>query len=229
MITGYRRSLFVLGLLACATEGNAQDRWDFEIGITVPDNVPLPLVIRQSGRPDLSLTASYSSRPLEIPVCWIWRISRWSGDAGWELQAVHHKLFLENTPPEVGEFSVSHGLNLITANRSWRLGEFVARIGAGIALSHPENTVRGRRLREDRGIFGMGYYVGGPALTVGVGTSYTLPGNLFFSYEGMMSGSYSNVPVDGGSADVWNVALHANFAVGYSPGEKRRIPPRAGN
>lgn len=211
-----RRSLFILGLLAFTTEVKSQSRWALEIGGTVPLNVSLPLLIRQSGQPDISLAASYSSRPFEVPICWIWRIGRWSGDAGWELQAIHHKLFLDNGPPEVEEFSISHGLNIVTINRLWQHEWFISRVGGGIALAHPENTVRGRRLQEDGGIFNMGYYVSGPAVIVGAGKQFSLPGNFFLAMDGMLTASYSDVPVNSGTAYVWNVALQANFAVGYS-------------
>ncbi len=225
----YRRSLFILALLACSAEGRSQSGWALEIGGTVPFNVPLPLVIRQSGQPNISLDASYSSRPFKIPVCWIWRIGRWSDDTGWELQAIHHKLFLDNGTREVEEFSISHGLNIVTVNRSWKHEGLIVRAGAGIVLAHPENTVRGRRLQETGGILGMGYYFSGPALALGAGTQFTLPGGFFFGCEGMISGSYSNISVDGGSADVWNVALHANLALGYSLGAASTNTLRAGD
>ncbi len=208
--------LLFLGFLVSVNEAHPQSRWVFEVGVTLPYNTPLPLLIRQSGQPDISLAASYSSRPFEIPICWIWRIGRWSGDAGWELQAIHHKLFLDNPPPEVDEFSISHGLNIVTVDRTWQLEEVCARIGAGITIAHPENSVRGLRLPENLGIFNMGYYVGGPALIAGAGRRFSLIGNFFLRCDGMVTASYSNVPVSSGTAYVWNVALHANFAVGYS-------------
>lgn len=212
----FKPALFFVGLLLYAAEADAQQKWSFELCGTMPYNVSLPLVIRQSGQPDIDLTARYRSEPLVTPVCWVWRIGHWSDNRSWELQAIHHKLYLENVPPEVQSFSISHGLNLITINRGWFLSDYVVRVGAGIALAHPrEYQVRGKPFPEDQGIFGMGNYVSGPALIAGGGKQLRLTGGLFFIIEAMAAASYADVPVKDGNAHVYNVVFQINFGLGY--------------
>ncbi len=211
----FKPALFFVGLLLYATEADAQQKWSFELCGMLPCNLSLPLVIRQSGQPDIDLTAQYRSEPLVTPVCWMWRIARWSDNCSWELQAIHHKLYLENVPPEVQSFSLSHGLNLVTINRGWLLSDYVVRVGAGIALAHPESTIRGKPFPEDQGIFGMGYYVSGPALIAGAGKQLRLMDGLFFTIEAMAAASYANVPVKDGDAHLYNVVFQVNFGLGY--------------
>lgn len=211
-----RRLLFSLGLLMFASEGKAQRQWTFELCGMIPYNLPLPLVIRQSARPDIDLTARYRSEPFITPFCWVWRVSHSSENHLWEFQAIHHKLYLENKPQEVESFSISHGLNLITINRGWQLDNYIVRIGAGVVLAHPESTIRGKPFPENRGIFGMGYYLSGPAVAAGAGKQFHLVDGLFLTFEAMATASYADVPVKDGNARVYNFVLQANFGFGYS-------------
>lgn len=74
-----------------------------------------------------------------------YRIGRWSGRTAWEAELVHHKLYLENPPPAVQHFEVTHGYNLATANRAWATDRrTVLRVGVGLVIAHPEGRVRGR-------------------------------------------------------------------------------------
>ena len=90
------------------------------------------------------------------------------GRARWELELVHHKLYLQNPPPEVQAFQITHGFNFITLNRRWPVYGFGLRAGAGIVLAHPQTTIRGRAFPENGGAFGLGWYVSGPAAQVGL-------------------------------------------------------------
>jgi hypothetical protein len=91
----------------------------------------------------------------------------------------------------------------------------VVRVGAGIALAHPESTIRGKPFPENQGIFGMGYYISGPALIAGAGKQLRLMGGLFFVIETMAAASFANVPVKDGNAHVYNVVFQVNFGLGY--------------
>jgi hypothetical protein len=212
----HQPSLFIFSLLIFAVGTEAQQKWTFELCGMQPYNLSLPLIIRQSGQPDINLTAQYSSKPFTTPFCWVWRIGRWSDNRSWELQAIHHKLYLDNKPQEVGSFSITHGLNLITINRGWLMSDYVVRAGAGIVLAHPESTIRGKPFHEDEGIFGMGYYVSGPAFLAGGGKQFRLVSGLFFTLEAMVAVSYADVPVKDGDAHLYDVVFQLNFGVKYS-------------
>jgi hypothetical protein len=203
-------------LLVLAQPVACQRKFVIELATGLPYNIPLPLVVHQTGAPDLRVTAHYSSEPFVVPISWVWRIGYWDGEQGWEFEAIHHKVFLDNRAQEIQEFSVSHGLNLLTINRAWRMADYLFRVGGGIALTHPENTIRGKTLPENEGIFGMGYYVSGPALNVSAGRQVSLIGNLVGLLEVKAFSSLASIPVVDGNADFYHIAFQLSLGLGYS-------------
>lgn len=201
-------------LLLAIEEASGQDTWAIEMGTGAPYDISLPLVIHQEGEPALRITAQYDSDASSAPIYWMWRISRWSDSSAWEFEAVHHKIRLTNTTQEVTYFGISHGLNLLTINRSWRMGNYILRTGVGLVLAHPENVVRGKKLSEDKGILGWGYYLCGVTAILSVGKRGYLTKSSFANTEAMISASYARVPVNSGTADVYNVTVHVNLALG---------------
>ena len=193
-----------------------QHNLSFEFSTGVPYNVPLPLTIHQSGWSDISLTAHYSSEPFVVPISWDWRIGYWSQDVGWEFEAIHHKIILDNRPGEVQWFAITHGLNVVVVNRAWIRSGFVFRAGAGISISHPETIVRGKSLPEDRGLFGLGYYLSGPALHIAVGKRIFLTEEVLLSIEAKFFASFSSVPIQDGTAEVFHAAFQAGIGFGYA-------------
>ena len=181
-----------------------------------PYNLSLPLTIKQSGEPDINLTADFASKPFEIPIYWAWRISYWKGNCSWELEAVHHKLFLKNNPLEVQDFSISHGLNLITINRGWQFSYFILRVGAGVVIAHPESIIRNKKSPENGGIFNWGYYLAGPAINIAAAKEFKIIKRLYAICELKLSSSFSHVPIYNGSADLFNIAVQINFGLGFS-------------
>ncbi|MFH1198292.1 MAG: hypothetical protein V1720_21490 [bacterium] len=182
----------------------------------VPYNAPLPLTINQNGEEQISLIARYRSEPFVIPIYWHWRIGYWNGDSGWELESTHHKIYLDNPPPEVQEFSISHGFNFVNINYAWKYNDFILRAGAGFVLAHAESTIRNKKLPEDGGI-GGGYYLRGPLLNFAINKHFEIIERIFLSFELKATAAYSNVPVVDGDADVYVFALQANFGVGFIP------------
>ncbi len=128
---------------------------------------------------------------------------------------IHLKLKLKNNSPEVQRFEISHGFNLFYVNRSWKFREFIIGAGAGIVIAHPENTVRDKSLREDKGILNTGYYIAGPTLQFRTGKSFSLLKNLILTIEGKLTGAYASVPVADGYARMTNIAIHGLFGLGY--------------
>lgn len=192
----------------------AQDQFTFELFGGVPYNVPLPLTIRQSGQPDIRLTARFDSEPFVTPFYWVWRIGFWSGNGSWEFEAVHHKLYLTNNPPDVQHFEITHGLNYFTINRGWELHDFVFRFGVGVLLAHPENTVRGSPMFQDQGILNWGYYLRGPAVNLAAAKQLRLSDSFYLIGEAKLSAANVSVPVHNGSAHLLHAALQATIGIG---------------
>ncbi len=218
------KRLIFIWVLLISIYSNAEAQkslWSFELHGGVPYNIPAQLSIEQSGMPSINMTARYSSEPMTPPVFWVWRISRWRGDMSWEFEAIHHKLYLEDMPAEVQQFSISHGYNILTINRAMRLKLFkkfsyIVRIGAGAVLSHPENEIREKKLQEHGGIAELGYYFTGPVLNFTIGKQFNLYKNLFFNSELKFTPSVSWVPISTGEAEVWNFPISFAFGLGVN-------------
>lgn len=227
-----RRAMLIASASVVPSTTTAQEsRWSLEIFGGSALSVPTRLRIEQEGEQDLRLTARYATRPWSGAPYYAYRIGRHSASRGWELELVHHKLYLRDPPSEVQHFEVTHGYNLIFLNRVAHAGRWAARIGVGTVVGHPENEVRGRRLDSDRGGLGGGYYLSGIAGQVAgsrrvpIGRGFALVG------EGKLTAAYARVPVEGGRATVPNVAAHGLIGVGYSRGRQNttshRILPRS--
>lgn len=183
------------------------------IGTGLAYNVPLPFVIRQSGYPDLRLTARFATRPFaEVPYYDV-KVGVAGEPWAFELELIHHKLYLANRPAEVDTFEITHGYNPILLNVVREKWSAAFRAGAGILLAHPQSTIRGLRFFEAGGI--LGWYASGPAAQVGVSKSWELGQHISAAVEAKLVGAWARVPVVDGSADVPNLSLHGLVSVGW--------------
>lgn len=193
----------------------AEDGWVFQVSVGAVENLETSLEIRQEGFASIELDADYESRPFEGPLYYSLRGGWWRGRGGWELELIHQKLFLQDPPPEVQYFAVSHGYNLVTVNRAWEGRGLVWRLGAGAVIAHPENEVRGWVLDpEDTNLPG-GYHLAGPVIQAAAEKRFSVGESWFLGLEGKVSGALAEVPVAGGEAEVPNVAFHALLGIGY--------------
>jgi hypothetical protein len=201
-------------VLASAARAAEDASWGAQLFVGVPLNFRTPLVIRQRGEPDLRVRARWATRPFERPLYYGVGVFRRAGGREWSAELVHHKLYLRNPPPEVQDFSVSHGYNLVLLGHGVEVSPGVwARAAAGVVVAHPESTVRGRTLPQTGGPFGRGYHLDGPALSLGLEGRVPVGDRLRVAVGGRLTGGYAVVPVEGGSARVPNVALHATAGV----------------
>lgn len=206
----------IISLFLYSSTSNSQNLLTVELYTGVPLNIPLPLKIHQAGYDDINIIAVYNSEPFKVPIYWNWRISYWLSDRGVEIEATHHKLFLKNKPREVEEFAISHGLNAITVNYAWKTFELIFRTGVGIVWAHPENVIRARKLNENGGNFGIGYYITGPAINFAAGKRFLISNRLFIQLDGKLNISHAVVPIVYGYAEVYNVALQFNIGLGFN-------------
>ena len=134
---------------------------------------------------------------------------------GWEAELNHLKVYLKNLPEEVDRFSISHGYNQIFINRIFNAGGINRKVGLGWVAAHPENTVRGLKLDEKKGLFGDGYYLTGPAIQYGTWKEIPLGKHFFLLAEVRISAAWATVPVVNGSASAPVVAVHLQFGPGF--------------
>jgi len=196
----------------------AQDGWVAQLFMGSATNAHTPLVIRQDGYADINFIARYSEQPFYEAPYYLWRIGKWKNNKAWELEMIHHKLILQNPPPEVQSFSVSHGYNLVTVNRAWQKGKVIYRLGAGAVLAHPESEVRNQLFENvTGGQFGNGqFYWSGITAQAAVERRFQLRGKWHWSLEAKATASYARVPIANGTADMPNTALHGVLGIGRS-------------
>lgn len=198
-------------LLGWLLPASASARWSLEVGTGSSYSFFSPLVIRQTGFPDIRLNGKFNTEPFtEVPYYDV-RLAR--GD--WELELVHHKLYLQNPPPEVQAFQITHGFNFITANHRWTLFGFDVRAGAGMVLAHPQTTIRDSVFDEHSGIFGLGFFVSGVSAQAGLGWRYRLSPRFDAGTEVKLTGAAARVPIAGGTVDIANFAMHGLVSLRY--------------
>lgn len=212
---GFAGRLAFLGVVFPLVAQGPRASWSFEFQGGSAWSLPGPLVIEREGRSGWSLRAHWSTRPFEGSPYYAWRIGRWSRDRAWELELIHHKLYLNHPPAGIGHLEISHGFNLITVNRAWAEGPWRARAGLGLLVTHAEGTLEGAALLSDRGPIGGGYVPAGPALQGALQRTWPLGHGFFLSAEGKVTWAYGRIPFEGGQLRVGNLALHALLGAGH--------------
>jgi hypothetical protein len=211
----WRGLAIALALALLLPTGRRADAWTLAGGVGGAKSLPTPLSIEQEGFPPIELSARYDNRPFDSPPHWMLRLSARVEGGIWELQYLHHKLYLSNRPAEVERFDVTHGYNILTLGRAWPRGAFQLRIGVGVVIAHPESTVRGRRFGPEEGIFGLDQYLTGPAVALGASREFRLGRRVFVAAELQVTAAHARVPIQGGSASAPNVALHFLLGPGF--------------
>ena len=203
-------------LFVSITATQAQSLWTFEFQSGGAYNVPMPLTIKQQGYPDIKLTAHYDTEALTLPVYMDLRLSRWLNDRSWEIEFIHHKLYLENTTSEVQKFNISHGFNMIFLNRGFNQKTFRYHAGAGIVITHPESNIRGKEFGDSVNTWDLGYYLSGPVINLAIGKPIRLGNRFFINAEAKTTFAYAFINVAEGHADVFNLAFHLILGVGVN-------------
>lgn len=207
--------LLFLGFLFAPS--SALGAWALELRGGSAANFRTRLEFNLDGAPSIRMRPRYETRPFEDSPYYAVRLSRGSERGAWELEFIHHKLYLmeRDRTAEVPNFEATHGYNLVTFGRSVRLDGLVWRAGLGAALVHLEGTVRGVPIRVRSGVFGGSYSLEGPVGQIGVGKPFRLPGPVFLSTEAKLTGTVARVSIDGGRVTVPNLALHGLVGLGY--------------
>lgn len=206
--------MVIVGVGILVNSAYSYSQWEFsqwELEIFYPGsalNLPTELTIQQNGQEKITLVAEYDTKPFKESPYYAFRVGKWNKKSAWEVELVHHKLYLENPPEEIQHFEISHGYNLITLNRAWKVKGFIIRIGGGIVLAHPETVVRGKRLGGYSKKLIDGFYISGPTFQAAIARTF-----WSFIVESKFTSSYARVPIWDGHAEVPNLAIH--FLVGW--------------
>ena len=203
-------------LIICFLSTLAQSSWTIELHGGQVYNVPMSLSISQQNYPVLSLKARYHTEPFTLPVYWDLRLSRWQKNKSWELELIHHKLYLNNTTPEITKFNISHGFNMLMINRGFEQASFRYHAGIGLVLSHPESLIRGIEFGDTTDDWDLGYFVSGPVVNLALAKPIRLSGRFFLNTEAKTTFAYSTIQVGQGHANVNNLAFHHILGLGVN-------------
>lgn len=206
----------------------AQERWSFELHGGIVHNLRLPLIIKQSGFPDIRINkAEFYSESLNDPFYWDWRFTKWfarkKGIKSIEFEAIHHKLYLKNPPPEVEWFGISHGYNMLMVNYGQEIKKIILRTGLGSVLIHPESTIRGMKYPVGPGFDMPGYRLNGIVLNVGVAKQIPFGKYFFVNTEVKMNASVVNAEVVNGYARVHNIVFQLILGPGVNWSVKEAV------
>jgi len=192
--------------------------WSAEVATGGAYNLPMPLSISQFGYSDINMTAHYDTKPFKMPPYYVIRLGKWNGNTAWEVETIHHKLYLSNTSEDVERFDITNGYNIFTVNHAWLTKQdLIWRAGGGLILAHPESTVHGQSFSETGGTLNNnGYYLAGPVIMGSLGKRFYVGKHFFVGLEGKITAAYANVKIANGSADAPDVALHGTVSVGYN-------------
>ena len=209
-------SAVLIGLFTTFCDTSAQPSGTVELFAGTSWSLPLPLTIAQPGEPIIQFRARYSTRPLRDAPYYAYRVTAFSGGRGLGAELIHHKIYLENPPPEIERFEVSHGYNLVLGSYAAHNSGLTWRVGVGVVIAHPEGRVRTDPVGPVRSFLGGGYHIAGITAQLGVGRGMYLGSGFFVQPEFKITGSAARVPLAGGGyASVPNIAVHALGGLGY--------------
>ena len=202
-----------VAIAAVLVPAPASAQWRVEAWFGDAWNVPTELTLKQAGQPDIDIDADWSTRPWSPTWYYAGRIARWSGNSGWGLEYMHHKLYLDNPQQDVTHFRITNGVNHIIAQRLWRRGAWELSAGGGPTLVVPISVVRGKHYGLRDGIFGSRYEFGGATLHGSVARRLKLLPYTYGSVTAKGTVSYLDVPISDGRATTMNYALHLQYGI----------------
>lgn len=167
---------------------------------------------------DFDLDVDWEGRPLDPPIYYGVRYTRWQNDNwGWGVELNHSKAYADDDSRDEGgfeTFELTHGLNIVTVNGFYRWKDdtnpwtpYVG-VGAGLSIPHVDVEIGDNRT--------YGYQITGPAAVVMAGVTYDI--NATWAVFGEYRGSYSSntAELDGGGDFETNITTNAvNLGVVY--------------
>jgi hypothetical protein len=200
-------SFFFIFLLVNTALGKERFSFEFLPGGAII--IPSTLFISQEGSPDLKFLARYRSESFNLPIYYSYRLGyKINHNSTIELEMNHLKVKLDNNPPEIEVFSISHGFNQLWVNYALTYKGFVFRGGGGVVIAHPESIVRGKKFDTVMGFANMGYYISGVTSQLALQKKIFLGKHLFLSAETKINAAYAHVNIADGFARVpvfaWN-------------------------
>lgn len=218
--------VIIICILALPFSSQANNIWQAELFGGSAFNLMLPLNIEQAGEEDINIQrARFDTNPLDSTPYYSIRLARWQDEKSWEFELLHHTLYLSEKQLEqydsIDRFTITHGYNLTTINRGWKIDEAIVRVGAGVLIAYPHFTIRGDRYPSDEGMLDTGFHLVGPTAQVSLGNQVDLTENFYLALEGKVTATHGEITFSDGDyrdlkAEVPNIAIHGLIGLGFN-------------
>lgn len=203
--------LAAVGALFLAAPARAQWRVEGWLGDAL--NAPTTVTFNQANQPAITSRGNWSTRPFAPTWVYAVRFARWKGDAAWAFEYMHHKIYLDNPPPEVAYFRVTNGVNFFLAERLWRRSGWEFGVGATPIFAVPVSEVRGLVYDNAHGIFHSQYELSGFGVQANLARRVRL---LPFTYGTLAlkaTAAHLYLHIGEGHATTDNYALHVQYGI----------------
>jgi hypothetical protein len=188
-------------------------QWRVEAWLGDAWNSHSRLTINQAGQAPISLRPDWSTEPWEPTWYYAGRISHWASNRGWAVEYIHHKVYLDNPPPEVEYFRVTNGVNFWMAERLWRKGNWEVGLGGGPVWVVPISKVRGAVYNKANGIWGSQYELGGAVLSANLTRRVRMLPWVYGTLSVKGTAATLRMNVADGKATMKNFAFHINYGL----------------
>jgi hypothetical protein len=202
---------FSLALMTAQARAEEQVQWSADVLIGDAYSFDTRTRIDHVATGRISFDGDYRTHGLEGPLHYTWRVARWLNDRGWELQLLHHKLYLKDLPSGMQALSVSHGFNIITLNRAFVFDDWRVRMGLGAVITHAEAIIGATS-------YDGPYELSGVATLVGIGRIVELSPRWTASAELSATLGYGEMSPSGSPElefSILNPAVHVQLGIGY--------------
>jgi hypothetical protein len=191
----------------------AAAQWRVEAWLGDAWSIPTRVTFSQINQPEISTVGSWSSEPFAPTWLYAGRIAHWKGESGWAFEYMHHKLYMDNPPPDVAYFRITNGVNFFLAERLWRWKGWEYGAGAGPVFSVPVSSVRGLVYDNAHGVFHSQYELSGPGVQLNLARRLRLLPFTYGTLSLKATGTYLHLHIGDGHADLADFALHAQYGL----------------
>lgn len=186
-------------------------QWRLEGFLGDAYNFPTELTIKQEGYPEIKKQAQWSTRPLKPAPYYSLRVAKWEEGKSWEVEMLHHKLYLDNTDSEIFDYRSTFGFNFFFVNKAWVIHPyFILRFGGGPVISHPISNIRGYEYTDE-----VSYKLVGVGIQGAIQSRQEIINNLFFTQETKITAATANIPIAKGESHLTNYAIHLLAGFSY--------------
>lgn len=191
----------------------ARGQWRLEAWLGQAWSASSPVTFSQDNQPAIYVTGKWSTRPFAPTWYYAGRIAKWTGNAAWAFEYMHHKIYLDNPPAGVQFFQVTNGVNFFLGERLWRRRGWEFGVGAGPLYAVPVSSVRGLIYNNAHGIFNSQYELAGAGVQANLGRRLRLLPFTFGSLSLKATAGYLHMHIASGHAVTSSFALHAEYGL----------------